>query len=234
MTRLILTTLTLASAVAFATTLTTDTTTTPTNKTATTAAQNTNTTGTTTAQNTNTTGSNTTGTTTNTTTAQNTTNPNTTSTTTNTTGTTTAQNTNTTSTTTGTNMTNNTNTSEDFLTQNAKKADVQTLPDGLQYKVIENGTGQIPTKTSTVTVHYAGTLTDGTEFDSSYKRGQPATFRLDQVIKGWTEALSKMKAGSTWMLYIPPSLAYGSQGIPGVIPPNSVLVFKVQLISVDK
>lgn len=131
-------------------------------------------------------------------------------------------------------MTDNTNTSEDFLTQNAKKTDVQTLPDGLQYKVIENGTGQTPTKTSTVTVHYSGTLTDGTEFDSSYKRGQPATFRLDQVIKGWTEALSKMKAGSTWMLYIPPSLAYGSQGIPGVIPPNSVLVFKVQLISVDK
>lgn len=127
-----------------------------------------------------------------------------------------------------------TQTAQTFLAENAKKADVQTLADGLQYKVLEAGTGTVPSKTSTVTVHYSGQLTDGTEFDSSYKRGQPATFRLDQVIKGWTEALSKMKTGSTWMLYIPPSLAYGAQGIPGVIPPNSVLVFKVQLISIDK
>ncbi len=141
----------------------------------------------------------------------------------------------TTPTTTGTTMTDpQTQTAQTFLAENAKKTGIQTLADGLQYKVLEAGTGTVPSKTSTVTVHYSGQLTDGTEFDSSYKRGQPATFRLDQVIKGWTEALSKMKTGSTWMLYIPPSLAYGAQGIPGVIPPNSVLVFKVQLISIDK
>jgi len=120
---------------------------------------------------------------------------------------------------------------EAFLAKNKKKEGVKTLPDGLQYKVITDGKGKKPKVTDTVTVNYRGTLVDGTEFDSSYKRGQPASFPVNGVIKGWTEALQLMKEGSKWELYIPANLAYGEQGRQG-IPPNSVLIFEVELISV--
>jgi FKBP-type peptidyl-prolyl cis-trans isomerase len=120
---------------------------------------------------------------------------------------------------------------EAFLADNKTKPGVQTLPDGLQYLVLTNGSGTIPTAADTVTVHYRGTLVDGTEFDSSYKRGQPAQFPVTGVIRGWTEALEKMPAGSKWKLFIPADMAYGEQGRPG-IPPNSVLIFEVELVSV--
>jgi FKBP-type peptidyl-prolyl cis-trans isomerase FklB len=117
-----------------------------------------------------------------------------------------------------------------FLAANAKNPGVQTLPDGLQYLVITNGTGPIPTPTDKVTVNYSGTLIDGTEFDSSYKRGKPIDFPVGQVIHGWTEALEKMPVGSKWKLFIPSELAYGERGRPG-IPPNSVLIFQVELLA---
>jgi FKBP-type peptidyl-prolyl cis-trans isomerase FklB len=123
-------------------------------------------------------------------------------------------------------------TGEAFLAANKDKTGVTTLPDGLQYLVLTNGTGEPPTAKDVVTVHYRGTLIDGTEFDSSYKRGQPAQFQVGGVIPGWTEALQKMKAGSKWKLFIPANLAYGEQGQRG-IPPNSVLIFEVELISVQ-
>lgn len=121
-----------------------------------------------------------------------------------------------------------------FLTANKTKPGVVTLTDGLQYKIITEGKGAKPGLMDTVTVHYAGTLIDGTEFDSSYKRNQPATFPVAGVIPGWTEALQLMPVGSTWELYIPAKLAYGEQGAPPVIGPNQVLVFKVQLLDVKK
>ena len=117
-----------------------------------------------------------------------------------------------------------------FLATNKNNPGVVTLPDGLQYKVITNGTGAIPEAADTVTVNYRGTLLDGTEFDSSFKRGQPAKFPVNGVIRGWTEALQKMKVGSRWQLFIPPDLAYGEQSPPG-IPPNSVLIFEIDLLS---
>lgn len=120
-----------------------------------------------------------------------------------------------------------------FLAANKKKKGVKVLPGGLQYTVITEGKGKIPKATDTVTVNYKGSLIDGTEFDSSYKRGQPATFPLNGVIKGWTDALQLMKEGSTWRLFIPAALAYGETGRPG-IPPNAVLIFEVELISVNK
>ncbi|HET7318119.1 MAG TPA: FKBP-type peptidyl-prolyl cis-trans isomerase [Nitrospirota bacterium] len=120
---------------------------------------------------------------------------------------------------------------EAFLAENKKKDGVKALPSGLQYKVITEGKGASPKATDTVTVHYKGTLTDGTEFDSSYKRNAPATFPVNGVIKGWTEALQLMKEGSKWQLFIPASLAYGESGRAG-IPPNSVLIFDVELIKV--
>jgi FKBP-type peptidyl-prolyl cis-trans isomerase FklB len=123
---------------------------------------------------------------------------------------------------------------EAFLAANKSKPGVVTLPDGLQYKVITQGTGAQPTDTDIVTVHYAGTLVDGTEFDSSYKRGEPASFPVSGVIPGWTEALKLMKAGSTWELYVPATLAYGDRGAPPAIGPNETLIFKVNLISVKK
>lgn len=123
---------------------------------------------------------------------------------------------------------------ESFLLANKSKPGVVTLPDGLQYKIITEGTGTKPTDNDTVTVDYAGTLIDGTEFDSSYKRGQPATFPVSGVIPGWTEALKLMKTGSVWELYIPASLAYGEQGAPPVIGPNETLIFKVHLIDIKK
>ena len=121
---------------------------------------------------------------------------------------------------------------EAFLATNKNNPGVVTLPDGLQYKVITNGTGAMPDANDTVTVNYRGTLLDGTEFDSSYKHGQPAKFPVSGVIPGWTEALMKMKAGSKWQLFIPSELAYGERGRPG-IPPNSVLIFEVELLSME-
>ena len=122
---------------------------------------------------------------------------------------------------------------EAFLAENKKKSGVKTLPSGLQYKVITEGKGKSPKATDTVTVHYRGTLIDGTEFDSSYKRGQPATFPVGGVIKGWTEALQLMKEGAKWQLVIPSDLAYGESGRQG-IPPNAALVFEVELVSIQK
>ncbi|HEY4417001.1 MAG TPA: FKBP-type peptidyl-prolyl cis-trans isomerase [Verrucomicrobiae bacterium] len=118
---------------------------------------------------------------------------------------------------------------EAFLAANKNNPGVQTLPDGLQYQVITNGTGALPAASDVVTVNYRGTLVDGTEFDSSYKRGQPATFPVGGVIPGWTEALKMMKVGSKWKLFIPAELAYGERGQRG-IPPNSALIFEVELL----
>jgi FKBP-type peptidyl-prolyl cis-trans isomerase FklB len=122
---------------------------------------------------------------------------------------------------------------EQFLAENAKKPAVHTLPSGLQYKVIHQGTGPSPKATDTVVVHYRGTLIDGTEFDSSYKNGQPATFPVNGVIKGWTEALQLMNAGAKWQLFIPADLAYGPRPRPN-IPANSTLIFDVELIAISQ
>jgi FKBP-type peptidyl-prolyl cis-trans isomerase FklB len=119
---------------------------------------------------------------------------------------------------------------EAFLAMNKNNLGVNALPDGLQYIVITNGTGAMPSASDTVTVNYRGTLIDGTEFDSSYKRGQPAQFPVGGVIHGWTEALLKMNVGSKWKLFIPSELAYGENGQRG-IPPNSVLIFEVELLA---
>ena len=121
-----------------------------------------------------------------------------------------------------------------FLTANAKKPGVITTPSGLEYQILNAGSGVSPTANDTVTVNYEGSLIDGSVFDSSYQRGQPATFKVGDVIPGWQEALQLMKAGDTWMLYIPAKLAYGNTGSPGAIGPNETLVFKVNLISVQK
>jgi FKBP-type peptidyl-prolyl cis-trans isomerase FklB len=121
---------------------------------------------------------------------------------------------------------------EAFLAKNKSATGVTTLPDGLQYSVITAGTGLKPSASDVVSVHYRGTLIDGTEFDSSYKRGQPAEFPVGGVIRGWTEALQKMPVGSKWKLFIPSELAYGEQGRPS-IPPNSVLIFEVELLSIQ-
>ena len=120
-----------------------------------------------------------------------------------------------------------------FLAENKTKDGVVTLPSGLQYKVIKQGDGPKPTASDTVVTNYRGTLIDGKEFDSSYKRGQPATFPVGQVIKGWTEALQLMPVGSKWQLYIPSSLAYGDRGAGGDIGPNSTLVFDIELLSIQ-
>ena len=120
---------------------------------------------------------------------------------------------------------------EEWMAANAKKAGVKTLPSGVQYKVIKEGSGAMPKDTSTVKVNYEGRLIDGTVFDSSYKRGEAVTLRANQVIKGWTEALVHMPAGSVWEVYIPQELAYGDRE-QGQIKPYSPLVFKIELISV--
>ena len=120
---------------------------------------------------------------------------------------------------------------EEWMAANAKKSGVKTLPSGVQYKVIKVGAGQMPKDTSVVKVNYEGRLIDGTVFDSSYKNGQPVTLRANQVIKGWTEALVHMPAGSVWEVYIPQELAYGDRE-QGQIKPYSPLVFKIELISV--
>jgi FKBP-type peptidyl-prolyl cis-trans isomerase FklB len=119
-----------------------------------------------------------------------------------------------------------------FLAANAEKEGVQTLPSGLQYKEIRAGEGKTPGSDDTVVVQYRGSLIDGTEFDSSYERGKPATFQVKRVIKGWKEGLQLMKEGAKWELYIPPDLAYGKRGRQKRIPPNSALIFEVELISV--
>ena len=122
---------------------------------------------------------------------------------------------------------------EAFLTANKAKAGVVTLPSGLQYKIITAGTGPKPTTADSVVCNYRGTLIDGTEFDSSYKRGQPATFGVTQVIKGWTEALQLMPTGSKWQLFIPSDLAYGERGAGGgQIGPNATLIFEIELLSI--
>ena len=121
---------------------------------------------------------------------------------------------------------------EAFLATNKNQPGVITLPDGLQYKVITDGDGETPAANDIVTVNYRGTFIDGTEFDSSYKRGQPAQFQVGGVIPGWTEALLKMKAGSKWQLFVPSDLAYGPSGRSG-IPSNSTLVFEVELLAVQ-
>jgi len=118
-----------------------------------------------------------------------------------------------------------------FLAENKKKDGVKTLPSGLQYKVLTEGKGASPKASDTVSVHYRGTFMDGTEFDSSYKRNEPAAFPVNGVIKGWTEALQLMKEGSKWQLVIPPHLAYGESGGPG-IPPHAVLIFEVELVKI--
>jgi len=121
---------------------------------------------------------------------------------------------------------------EAYLAENSEKEGVVTTESGLQYKIIEEGTGPSPSVVDKVTVHYTGTLVDGTEFDSSHKRGEPATFPVGGVIPGWTEALQLMKEGAKWQLVIPSALAYGERGAGPLIGPNAVLVFDVELIKV--
>jgi len=121
---------------------------------------------------------------------------------------------------------------EAFLAGNKKKEGVVTLPSGLQYKVVKAGDGKSPTAKDTVETHYRGTLIAGTEFDSSYKRGQTATFPVGGVIPGWTEALQKMKVGDKWQLFVPSNLAYGERGAGAQIGPNAALIFEVELISI--
>ncbi|ORJ62384.1 FKBP-type peptidyl-prolyl cis-trans isomerase [Geothermobacter hydrogeniphilus] len=120
-----------------------------------------------------------------------------------------------------------------FLEANKKKEGVKVTASGLQYKVLKEGSGATPTAESNVKVNYKGTLIDGTEFDSSYKRGQPATFQVGRVIKGWVEGLQLMKVGSKYQFVIPPELAYGDRGAGPQIGPNSVLVFEVELLEVN-
>jgi FKBP-type peptidyl-prolyl cis-trans isomerase len=122
---------------------------------------------------------------------------------------------------------------EKFLADNAKKPGVVTLPSGLQYQVITEGSGPMPKADDEVVTKYRGTLVDGTEFDASEKHGGTATFKVNQVIPGWTEALQKMKVGSKWKLFIPSNLAYGQQGMPPQIGPNSALVFDIELLKIN-
>ena len=122
---------------------------------------------------------------------------------------------------------------EDFLAANKKKEGVITLPSGLQYKVTKEGEGKVPTAADAVSVNYRGTLVDGTEIDNSYKRGKPETFPVSKIMKGWSEALQKMKVGSKWQLFIPAALAYGEQGYPPAIMPKSALIFEVELVGIE-
>lgn len=126
----------------------------------------------------------------------------------------------------------NRNAGEKFLAENAKKESITTLPSGLQYEVIKEGNGKKPSATDRVQCHYEGTLIDGTIFDSSIKRGEPAVFGVNQVIRGWVEALQLMQEGAKWRLYIPYDMAYGEHGAGEMIPPYSALIFDVELIKV--
>jgi FKBP-type peptidyl-prolyl cis-trans isomerase FklB len=119
-----------------------------------------------------------------------------------------------------------------FLAENAKRKGITILPSGLQYRIVEEGSGRIPSATDTVTVHHRGTLIDGTEFENSYDRGGPATFGIEAAIPGWSEALQLMKEGARWQLFIPPDLGYGERDSDHVAP-NSTLIFEIELISVD-
>jgi FKBP-type peptidyl-prolyl cis-trans isomerase len=121
-----------------------------------------------------------------------------------------------------------------FLAQNATRNGVQTTASGLQYEVVKAGAGQQPVASDTVKAHYEGKLVDGTVFDSSRERDEPAEFQLDEVIDGWSEGIQLMKVGGVYKLYLPPDLAYGERGIDGVIPPNSALIFEVELLSIVK
>ena len=121
-----------------------------------------------------------------------------------------------------------------FLEENGKRPEVVTLPSGLQYEIIKEGTGEKPTINDKVTTHYTGKLIDGTVFDSSVERGQPATFPVSGVIKGWTEALQLMPKGSKWRLYIPYDLAYGERGAGGKIGPYETLIFDIELLDINK
>lgn len=120
-----------------------------------------------------------------------------------------------------------------FLEENGKRVEVKTTASGLQYEVLEEGTGKMPAATDSVTVHYTGKLIDGTVFDSSVERGEPATFGVTQVIPGWVEALQLMKEGAKWRLFIPSNLAYGPNGAGNIIGPNATLIFDVELIKVN-
>ena len=120
---------------------------------------------------------------------------------------------------------------QDFLEANKAKPGIVTLPSGLQYEVLTEGTGSKPLATNKVTCHYHGTLIDGTVFDSSVRRGQPATFPLNAVIKGWTEGLQLMPTGSKWRFFIPANLGYGDRQVSAQIGPNSTLIFEVELLS---
>ena len=122
---------------------------------------------------------------------------------------------------------------QEFLDANGKRVEVKTLPSGLQYEILEAGEGESPKAGDTVKVHYTGKLIDGTVFDSSVDRGEPATFGVTQVIPGWVEALQLMKPGAKWRLFIPSQLAYGPQGAGGIIGPNQTLIFDVELIEVN-
>ncbi len=125
----------------------------------------------------------------------------------------------------------NLNEAKAFLEENKNKEGIKTLASGLQYKILTEGSGKIPKATDTVTVQYRGTMMDGTEFDSSYRRGKPVTFKVDELIPGWREALQLMKEGSKWQLFIPPELAY-RETEQGPIPPNSTLIFEIELLSI--
>lgn len=122
---------------------------------------------------------------------------------------------------------------EQFLSENSGREGVTTLPSGLQYEILQAGNGPCPEASSRVTVHYEGRLTNGHVFDSSYKRNQPASFGVRQVIPGWTEGLQLMPLGSKWRLVIPPDLGYGARGAGSSIPPHSVLIFDVELLGIN-
>lgn len=122
---------------------------------------------------------------------------------------------------------------ETFLAENGKKEGVVTLPSGLQYEVIHDGDGDMPAATNTVVTHYRGTLINGKEFDSSLRRGEPASFPVNRVIAGWTEALQLMKVGSKWKLFIPSDLAYGERGAGRAIEPNATLIFEIELLGIQ-
>ncbi|KAA9345685.1 FKBP-type peptidyl-prolyl cis-trans isomerase [Adhaeribacter soli] len=127
---------------------------------------------------------------------------------------------------------NNKREGQEFLAANKSKEGVHTLPSGLQYEILREGSGKTPARTDQVTTHYKGTLIDGTVFDSSYERGQPVTFPVNGVIAGWTQALMLMQEGAKWRLYIPSDLAYGAQGAGADIGPNATLIFDVELLEV--
>ncbi len=128
---------------------------------------------------------------------------------------------------------NNLKAGQEFLAANKQKPGVTELPSGLQYEVITEGTGPKPMAFNTVTCHYHGTLIDGTIFDSSVQRGKPASFPLNQVIKGWTEGVQLMPTGSKWRFFIPPNLGYGDRQVGGTIGPNSTLIFEVELLGIN-